>query len=381
MSAEASTNTPAPEPRSPSDRLRSRHNARIHGLTAALPDSEAEAALMQGFCDRWTAELGPEVEAEEALIRASAAAFARFERCRRAEDDALRDASRDALERWIRRKQHAARRKAQDLAKDPINTVSDLEASSFGIEWLQRHWTRLDAALAQGIGWDHRDQALAMTMLGFLPKSPGPDGDPLALEFYHLMLVGCGLSANPPGGLPADPAIARSALRSLIAEEFERLDALREERWEQQDGPEAEGIARAGLVDLSKDGQLRQRYRREAYSEMVRGLNQVLRVRVERLKDDDRKWRRAHPGGRRPDLGPPKAPSPASSRNEPPQAPPIPPEPRHNPNPEHTLRNTIAGASPTPDWRTEPRFEAPRPPAEPPPIGGSTPNSPPITPG
>ncbi|RUL82343.1 hypothetical protein [Tautonia sociabilis] len=312
----------APNPGDPTrdrfGRLRSRHNARTHGLTAALPDGEAEAAAMQAFADRWAAQLGSEVEAEEALIRAAAVAYARFERCRKAEEAALRDASRLAVERWERRKRHAVRRKAQDLARDPIAIVAELETSSFGCEWLQRHWQRLDAKLAQGVAWDPRELAFAMTLLGLLPMPPGPGGDPIARQIWSLARIVSGDRQAAVDGLPGDPEAARVALRRRIAEEFDRLDRLRADLWEHQDGPEAEAIARSGLVDSSKEGQLRQRYRREAFSEMIRGINQVMRIRVERSRDDDRQWRRAHTSPPRPHPEPAPPPIPAGSRDEPP---------------------------------------------------------------
>ncbi|QDV34520.1 hypothetical protein [Tautonia plasticadhaerens] len=389
MSADDAAHQPQPSrsnarDRSPSSRLRSRHNARLHGLTAALPDSEAEAAAMQGFADRWADELRPEVEAEGALIRASAAAFARLERCRVAEDAALEEASRDAVRRWARRKQHAARRKAQDLRADPVNVAADLQSCSFGCEWLQRHWSRLDARLAQGLGWHPRDQDLAMTLRGYSPDPPGLDGDPAARAFYHLMLAACGLPTlgRTVDRLPTDPVAARSALRGLIAREFDRLEALRERLWQEQDGPEGEAAARTGRVDTSKEGQLRQRYRREAFSEMVRGLDQVMRIRVERSKDDDRQWRRAHSPRRRaepqptpppPARGPeppasapepPASPAAADHRNEPPRTAPDSPSDRRKPNDNHALRNDPPAPTPAAPERTGPNPGPSRAPSE-----------------
>ena len=65
------------------------------------------------MADRWATELAPQSEAEEAIIRASADAFARVERARRAEEGALDSASRAAVGRWEKKRRHAARRTAQ----------------------------------------------------------------------------------------------------------------------------------------------------------------------------------------------------------------------------------------------------------------------------
>ena len=55
----------------------------------------------------------------------------------------------------------AARRKAQDLEKDPGGTVADLEATAFGCDWLIRQWEALDAPLAIGQAWERRQLAKA----------------------------------------------------------------------------------------------------------------------------------------------------------------------------------------------------------------------------
>uniref|UniRef100_UPI001260B0C5 hypothetical protein n=1 Tax=Tautonia marina TaxID=2653855 RepID=UPI001260B0C5 len=164
------TDTPRPsEPRSERGTRRSRHNARRHGLTAQLPDGAAEAALMQAFADRWTKQLGADTEAEEALIRASALAYARLERCRTVEEATLAQSSRDAVDRWEKQQRHAVRRLAQNLSRDPMNTVLDLESTSFGCEWLSRHWVQLDDKLGQGITWDRDEMNRALLLLGYLP--------------------------------------------------------------------------------------------------------------------------------------------------------------------------------------------------------------------
>ncbi|MEW4570452.1 hypothetical protein AB1L88_21510 [Tautonia sp. JC769] len=411
---------PAPQsgPRTEAGRRRSRLNAKKHGLTAALPDGAAEAALMQGFADRWAAQLGSDTEAEEAIIRASAVAYARFERCRKVEDATLLDAGRRAIAAWEKRRQRAARKVAQGLAADPSNTLADLEADSFGCEWLIRQWLKLDALLEQGIPWEHDQFPRAMHLFGLAPRSPGPDASPLIQRLWYLARLCSGYPVPQSPQFPQNIVSGRIALRSIIAEELDRLEALRDRLWHDHDRAEALSVAQGAQIDTSKEGQLRQRYRREAYSEMIRGINQVMRLRVERSKDQDRQWHQAHPeSGRRrvpptgptgagfpnvdvaphspasppavnPDFKPEPEPEPEPSRSpHPPAAPDAPaasrnepqaPAPTHNPDrpnpmPFHEIRPESPQADSADDWRTEPR---PTPPAAAPIAPNPTSNAP-----
>ncbi|WP_169972676.1 hypothetical protein [Tautonia rosea] len=367
--------------RTEAGRRRSRLNAKKHGLTAALPDGEAEAALMQSFADRWVSQIGADTEAEEALIRSSAVAYARLERCRKVEEETLKDTGRKAIAAWEKQRQRATRKVAQGLSNDPSNTLADLEADSFGCEWLIRQWLKLDARLEQGIGWDRDDFPRAMHLFGLVPQAPGPDAAPIIQRLWYLARLCSGFPVPESPRLPQDPVSGRIALRAIIAEELDRLEALRDQRWHDHDQAEALSVAQSAQIDTSKEGQLRQRYRREAFSEMIRGINQVMRLRVERSKDQDRVWHQAHPEFHRrraaptgpthagfPNVAPPRTdpdpphpPGPASASNAPansrnePQS----PASKHNPdrsntNPSLEIRPDPSPASPQGNWRTEP---------------------------
>ena len=53
--------------------------------------------------------------------------------------------------------------------------------------------------------------------------------------------------------MPREPVAARLELRRLIAAEFERLEALRHELWERQDGPEAAPRGERRYANLLKE--------------------------------------------------------------------------------------------------------------------------------
>ena len=218
--------------------------------------------------------MGPVGPAGEALIRTAASAFLRAERCRKAIDDAKADATAATIDRWREKRRHAMRRKAQDLKADPFNTVTDLKAEGFGCEWLMRQWLQLDARLAQGIGWSRDQTYHAMNLKGFINAAPGPDADPRLREFFHLGLASGGnRRQEAPAEVPTNPAEARQLLRQRVAQEIAALDARRGELWEKVDLPRLASVAAAAALDTTKDGQLRQRYHKEAVSEMVRCLN------------------------------------------------------------------------------------------------------------
>ncbi|MEW4571530.1 hypothetical protein AB1L88_26965, partial [Tautonia sp. JC769] len=113
------------------------------------------------------------------------------------EEASLGAASRKAVARWETTQRHRVRRLAQDLKNDPINTVADLEGTSFGCEWLLRHWEPLDAKLAQGLRWDQDDFLRALRMLGVYPQAPGPDADPRLRRLWMLARVCSGMPVDP----------------------------------------------------------------------------------------------------------------------------------------------------------------------------------------
>ncbi|WP_169981482.1 hypothetical protein, partial [Tautonia rosea] len=132
-------------------------------------------------------------------------------------------------------------------------------------------------------------------------------------------------TVQPATDTPGDPS-AVDRLRSFVDHQISRLETLRPIVWDEIDRPEADAIEVAALIDTSKAGQLRHRYRRDAFRDFHTSLNALTRLRSERSKTFAREAklmdasRSQHSD--RPAFVPPSAdwpdPPRVDSRNEPP---------------------------------------------------------------
>ncbi|QDV37724.1 hypothetical protein [Tautonia plasticadhaerens] len=254
-------------PRTAEGKLRSRRNGLAHGLAAQVVVPEEDRAAFDAQMARWDREMGPANVVERHLARRAAACSVKLERIERARELTRREAALKALAGWEKRRQARARSKAQDLVKDPSNTVLDLEGTAFGCDWLIRRWQALDAPLQLGQGWDQRTVLKAQALLGFPDYLPGPDAN---REVRRLWILAAAASPTQvtalprleaEGSLPTDPSHARASLSRFVAEQVGRLEGLRAESWEEVEGPEGRAIAlQAAAADPSGEGQLMHRY-------------------------------------------------------------------------------------------------------------------------
>ncbi|QDV33873.1 hypothetical protein [Tautonia plasticadhaerens] len=254
-------------PRTAEGKLRSRRNGLAHGLAAQVVVPEEDRAAFDAQLARWDREMGPANVVERHLARRAAACSVKLERIERAREQTRREAALKALAGWEKRRQARARRKAQDLVKDPSNTVLDLEGTAFGCDWLIRRWQALDAPLQLGQGWDQRTVLKAQALLGFPDSLPGPDADREVRRLWILTAAASPtqVTALPrleaEEGFPTDPAHARASLSRFVAEQVRRLEGLRAESWEEVEGPEGRAVAlQAAAADPSGEGQLMHRY-------------------------------------------------------------------------------------------------------------------------
>jgi hypothetical protein len=389
-------------PKTEQGKARSRRNGLKHGLAAEVLIPEEDSAAYDAALARWTREAGPDNVVEHHLIRRAAAGSVTLERIERAKQDTRQETAREAVAVWERRQQARARRKAQDLANDPFNTVEDLETTAFGCDWMIRQWQALQAPLSLGRAWDQRMLAKAQLLLGLPEGTPALDADRLVRKLW--ILAGAAqpdkVAALPrlaaEAGLPTDPTLARTGLRQFILEQIDRLQQLREDSWEAIEGPECRAVAtRAAAADTSKEGQLRHRYEVSADRATNAAIRQFLNLRDRRRREHIEMakeakgcnllrapvgggwWREpdsdpAPPGFERIADQPNPAPAEASPIAEPAPSDPGAPErseaispPRsaatstRNPNRHQELRDSAPDRRPEPFERTDPNFTAP----------------------
>ncbi|QDV34274.1 hypothetical protein [Tautonia plasticadhaerens] len=279
-------------PRTPGGKHRSRSNGLKHGFAALVVVPESDRAAYEAELARWRKEAGPENVVEDHLVLRAAVGSVALKRLDRAREDSRQEAAREEVRSWEDRQRHRARRRAQDLPKDPGHVLFDLEASAFGCDWLIRRWESLDAPLRLGNGWDQRTVLRAQLLLGLPEGLPGPDAEPEVRLLWRLA-ASCSPSTvtripDAPGEdpVPADPAGARAALRAFIAEQVDRLVALREESWAQVEGPSRDAVvSRAMAADPSTGGQLRQRYARDADRSANAAVRLYLNLRDRRRRE------------------------------------------------------------------------------------------------
>ncbi|WP_152050693.1 hypothetical protein [Tautonia marina] len=339
-------------------------NAITHGLTAKRPLSEQERERMEVIVAQWTTKAFPETPPEEALIASAAIEYVRYLRCVDAEEARLKSGTRQALKDWQEQRRHAVRRKAQDLKNNPDTVIDEYYESAFGIDWMLRQWRQLRATIISGRGWSGRDLIAAMNLLGHGTTPPDdPEGEPAFV--WNQAAAAFPKAFQPLSEVPGDRAAA-DRLIPFLDDQIARLETLRPIVWAEVDAPQAEAIETAALVDTSKDGQLRHRYRRDAFRDFHKSLNALTRLRSERSKNDAREAKLMNASTSRrseaPAFVPPPPPArpepaPLESRNEPPQRPDSEAADRHNPQSDQVIRNTTSDPSSPVSQRTEPRTE------------------------
>ena len=281
-------------PKSEEGKQKSRRNGWKHGMAAVVIVPAEETAALDASIAEWTAQIGPDGLTEASLVHQMAAADVRMKRCATIAENAMDGDAREAVRRWEARRQHAARRKAQDLKKRPAEIVADLEATSYGCDWMIRQWRNLETRLRNGQGWDRDQLDVALNLLGInCISAPTAIGDPLIIRLWTLASRANGQRIHPGSHFRPDPTVpennwveAHTLLRAFVAEQIERLEGLRDEAWEAVDGPAAEAVAAKALMDGGKEGQARHRYYRDAQLAQHRAAKLLMTIRDRKRKGE-----------------------------------------------------------------------------------------------
>ena len=244
-------------PRSEEGKARSRGNATRHGLAAGAEAEVAEARESEAFRARraaWGAEFRPSgVAGEWALDRAVAASL-RIERCERAVDELADSGARRARLAWDEDREVEAATLAGGLARSPSLVARKLAATYQGVRLLIEAWFGLAAGLTgEEPGWTEADCSKALDLLGV----------PADLRR--------GLTAidDADGG---DPLAHR---RALVADELDRLEALRDGALAELDDHARQVAMRGDLALIGKESRLLLRYERDAWRHYRESLEEL----------------------------------------------------------------------------------------------------------
>jgi hypothetical protein len=273
---------------------------------------QKETALLDNTAKAWIEELGPSCGLEAEIIQAIATAAVRMNRCSRVESAAMPAAIREAKRRHVERRQHRVRKLAQDLATDPANTLKKLEQSSYGCDWLLRHWRQVEQNLGHNNKLPMKDCDQILLLCGYDPDNkPSPDADDAHRRLWGLLLMAhydpcdfaaCAINGQkngsrafvPPPNLPADGPTARNHLRALAQSEIARLEAQREATYTQIDGPELDAITTIALTDTSKEALKRQKYEREQKMTFRQFTTLLARIRKDQANEREAEIKKAY---------------------------------------------------------------------------------------
>ena len=236
-------------------KLRSRLNATKHGM--AGESAEVEAGLSSEFEERrarWAAEQNPVGEAANFALDQAVAATLRIERCQRTMDDLTASTSERARLAWDEDRAVEAATLLGRLARDPVLASRQLQTTLHGVILLIEAWLGLVASLKAGKDWSESEASRALDLLGVAAD----------------LRSGRTLIDGPDAGI--DPIAFRL---ELAINEFDRLEALRDQSLIPLDEMERRQAMAGDIAILSKPAKLVLRYERDAWKRFRESMKAI----------------------------------------------------------------------------------------------------------
>jgi hypothetical protein len=287
-------------PKTPEGKENSKRNALKHGMAGGGKVlKHADDRKLKKTLEAWRERLQPIDVFEEHLVARAALASVRMERCVKKDLADVARRRRRARKRWEQRQERAVNRAASLIDTDPGQAIEQLQSTSLGCHWLIERWLDLGTFLDEPGWWDIKQACFAMRLLGKDPKKT-PAQDP-SLAKLRLAFLSAGPNIDPveadaifeestrhlddearlrriTSRLP-EPPVGRAMLQKIATDEIARLEALRDQLWEQQDAPDQQEAEDRSLVDTSTTGARLLRYETAAEMSLHRNLNLLIRQR------------------------------------------------------------------------------------------------------
>jgi hypothetical protein len=278
----------------------SRRNALKHGLTGSGEVlTRSDDRKFRKTLKAWREHLQPIDVLEDCLVARAVLAEVRLKRCLKKDLADLGRRKKRATKRWEVRQEKAVNEHAELLETEPAQAVAQLETSSRGCGWLIGQWQKLAAALQEPGSWDDAQASLAVRMLGKDPETAPMNDSSLTKLRLAVLAVSPVLDPDradaffeestakldPEARIKAlgrripDPDTGRAMLEDIIEQEIARLEPIRKQLWDDQDGPDRQEAEDISLVDTTIEGARALRYETTAEMSLHRNMNQLIRLR------------------------------------------------------------------------------------------------------
>jgi hypothetical protein len=292
-------------PRTDQGKSISSQNAVTHGLRCETVEPEGQRALIDARLVEWAADLRPDGVAQEWMVRRAVAASVRLDLCLEAEVARRQAAAERAEAKYVREAKAKVRKLAEALPHDPGRTVESLEATAFGCDWLLDEYAGMARDLSTSDGYLGKVERLrAVMMLGFDPEGAEGDPDhPVTGPFMRAALatdeeydpfeadLWTGLDTASLASLAARraahaghlPTMEEGRLHCLevITARMEALQDLRDERFEEEEGPAIDEVRRRAMLGSvgTKAAERLRRYETGHALDLHRALNALTKLR------------------------------------------------------------------------------------------------------